>query len=404
MNISHLLSISAALVIGGLSGWFVKGSVSNQGAKLDSVSQKTSRGVDGQFLDSNGELGKSKRDEVGYRDGESGIQSLGLQLRGISDPIERGKIFDQLISQLTKENALEMRDLFKDMDSRSDEFRDFHYAWGQVSGEEAAFFGLSSKEYDGGHIFKGWASANPEAAQAWFNGLDYDSDPNFDVLKKRGVSEARVLAFLHENLVEGLYHNDPTAAANYISTLSDDQARFARNTSEGLVEEIISLNGIEAAKDWISLLPEGNISSDAIGEIADEWSERDPEAALAWAQEHENTEVRQEALYNVWRNMASGQGGADPFVAAEQINAMPESVDKDYALSGYASGARWRYPETAADAALSINDPDIREDALLSSASYYLRREPNNAKEWLANSGLSDDLIEQINRSSRRRR
>jgi len=85
---------------------------------------------------------------------------------------------------------------------------------------------------------------------------------------------------LHDDLVEGIYINDPSEAAFYLSNLDDDQLRFASASSQSIVRDLVARNGAEAAEQWVSYLPEGKIATSAISELADEWSEQDSAAAL----------------------------------------------------------------------------------------------------------------------------
>jgi len=305
---------------------------------------------------------------------------------------------------MTIENAEEIREYVKGLRSYDPSFRKFNYRFGQIGGQEAVLFGLNSPEKDGGAIFKGWASTNPVAAADWFKTLEGSSIPEMEVLAERGITEKMLIRDLHDDLVEGIYINDPSEAAFYLSNLDDDQLRFASASSQSIVRDLVARNGAEAAEQWVSYLPEGKIATSAISELADEWSEQDSAAALAWASEQNNKELRQTALYEVWKNMGAGEGGTDAYVAAEQINAMVDSADKDYALSGFAQGTRREFPATAVEAAMSIKDPKLRDSQLLQTASYYLRRKPTEAKAWLADSGLSEDLVSKITAAGNRRR
>lgn len=405
-----ILSSVVALAVGMGAGWFLRGESAPRATEevASTKTERVSSPTDTQPQPTGEAMPSSSPESVssyiaGVKVAPENLESLGEQFKKTSNPLERNKIFNQLLSLMTADNALTIRDLIKDLRYDSPEFRNFHYAWGALAGKEAIEFGLESREYDGGILFQGWASASPDAAREWYTNMDFQNDPAFEHMRERGRTEERIKEYLQEELVKGLYAADPREAAQYLSTLEGENAAFARRSSEELVEDIISRNGIEAAKDWVELLPTEDYTSGAIGEIADEWSEKDSGAALEWAMTHENDAVRQSALENVWRNIAQGQGGADPFTAAEEISAMAPSPDKDYALAGFASGSRREYPETAVEAALSISDPGLRDRALVSSASSYLRSNPTEANEWLQNSGISQDLVEQIQRNSRRR-
>ena len=407
MNAAAISFLAIGLISGGTIGWFAKDATETLEASKGTSSAPFKSASTGDSFSSQRSAHKSTslNDSVaiiGITSSE--INSLGQQFSQSLDPIERSRIFDRLIASMTLENALEIREYVKGLSHRDPDFRKFNLAYGRIAGLDAVKFAINSPERDGSFIFQGWTSVNPEAAKEWLHTMGEQDVAGMAELKEQGFTVESLKRQFHQELVKGLYINNPNEAAAYIGSLDDSQYNFAKNSSEELVNDLVNRNGPEAAIDWAANLPSGNVANATYGEIADEWSEKDAEAALAWAQTQQNDEQRQSALRQIWRNMASGIGGTNAFEAAEQINNMPESIDKDHALVGYSRGVLNRHPQTAVEAAMSIGDPAMRKINLLTTAAHYFRNDRKGANVWLENSGLSQELTTQIKNNANSRR
>jgi N-acetyl-beta-hexosaminidase len=82
---------------------------------------------------------------------------------------------------------------------------------------------------------------------------------------------------------------------------------------------------------------------------------------------------------------------------------MPNSPKRDSAIRGFAEGYAWQDPKTAIAWAKDIQDPTIRNESLKKVGFAYYRRKPEEAKTWLAESGLSSEAKADILNSQRRR-
>ena len=94
----------------------------------------------------------------------------------------------------------------------------------------------------------------------------------------------------------------------------------------------------------------------------------------------------------------------DPKAAGEYLLSMPGSAKRDSAISGFAAGYAWQDPETAIAWAQDIQDPALRTESLKNVGYAYFRRNPDEAKTWLASSGLSTEVQAQIQTPRNRRR
>ncbi|NIP93846.1 MAG: hypothetical protein GWO24_10485, partial [Akkermansiaceae bacterium] len=118
----------------------------------------------------------------GLRLSESEVQALGERFRTAASPIERRLAFSRLLEGLTPENAALLRKQIEHLPAHSAEFREFHYAWGAVAGEDAVMFGADTPKPDMAPALAGWAGANPRAAIQWFQNLKMAGDASFDNL------------------------------------------------------------------------------------------------------------------------------------------------------------------------------------------------------------------------------
>ena len=97
---------------------------------------------------------------------DAGLLALAEEFKKGKGPIERRLAFSKLLENLTAENAKTVREQLLHLSERSDEWREFHYAWGALAGDVAVLNGKETKERDMASTFAGWASSDPAAALA----------------------------------------------------------------------------------------------------------------------------------------------------------------------------------------------------------------------------------------------
>ena len=83
---------------------------------------------------------------------------------------------------------------------------------------------------------------------------------------------------------------------------------------------------------------------------------------------------------------------------------MPDSPRRDSAISGFANGYAWQDPQTALAWANDIRDPNLRTQSLTRVGRAYFRRNPEEARTWLASSGLPAEVQAEIQAPRDRRR
>ena len=313
---------------------------------------------------------------------ESEIRDLGASLKSASSPLERRDIFAKLLANLTPENAQLMREQIVHLDSDSSEFRDFHFQWGAIAGEEAVLNGAETRERDMATTLAGWTSANPEAALAYFNALEPDRQ-NGSGLKWGAIS--------------GLAKVDPNLALNFAMDRQSAGDRDATRLMDYLTREVIRSGDPSEAASWATALPAGEMQDTAIRRVAEEYAEENPVAALDWA----NTLPEGNAKNRAMQESFSEWARESPEAAADRLSALPDSPERDSATYGFASRVAWKDPVSAIEWANTIGDQNTRARALMDTGRAYLRREPEAAKKWLPSSGLNEEQQKRVLARSR---
>lgn len=308
---------------------------------------------------------------------EKGIKSLGHILQTSNDPIERRIAFSKLLEGLTADNAQVLREQIIHMSSSSSEWKDFHYAWGALAGQSVVEFGKNSEKRDVAAAFSGWASANPQAAIAWFNSQEPDEQNRRDL--KWGA-------------VYGLANADPQLATDFAmqrQALGDKDAKHMINLIAKAV--LRTGNPVEAAR-WSTTLPEGNLQDVAVSNVAKSYANEDPTEAITWLESLPQSNGKSKGLGTAFSTWAS----RDAEAAGKRLNQMRDSPARDSAVTGFSRRISSTDPRSAIDWASTITDPKVRTDTLVHNGRMYVRRDREAARQWLAGSNLSPAIQKKI--------
>ncbi|MFP6871901.1 MAG: hypothetical protein VCA55_00185 [Verrucomicrobiales bacterium] len=346
------------------------------------------------------------------------IEELGRLMTKDSNPIRRRMAFARLLQGLTPENAQLIREQVKSLRPESSEFKDFHYAWGAISGAEAVLNGKKTREVDMAVTMAGWASAQPDLAFDWFNEL-----PEGEGYDRNGLKGA---------MIGGIADNDPAAAAHYAYQLAEMGDKEAQGMLGIVASRVLRAEGPLEASVWAENLPDGPMRAAAmdrvahdyvavdpqgaaawaerfageahnarvIEEVGDEWAERDPVAAINWLNSLSASEGKSAGLSSAFGEWAR----RDPQAASEHLISMPESPERDSAISGFSGRLASENPQAAIAWAAEINDSNARENALVRAGQSMFRRDANGARTWLATSGLPPAAQQQVVNPPQRRR
>lgn len=342
--------------------------------------------------------------------GSESLESLAAQALKDPNPITRRLAFSRLLESLTPENAEAIRSQLVALGADADQWRDFHYSWGALSGKAAFDHAATSEERDLAATMTGWAAADPSAALAMLGNLPPEMQGQRDELTA--------------SIITGLAHRDPAMATDLVLQLGQQGNERAGDLMEIVANESLRSKGAEQAAQWAESLPDGPLKGKAMSQIAESYARKDPLAAARWAERFANTDYAAGAIEEIgsrwaendpvaavgWlENLPAGSGQTsglrsvfgdwedrDPAAAGEYLLAMPQSAKRDSAISGFAMGYAWQNPQLAIAWARDIQDPALRQSSLTRAGHAYFRRDPTGARAWMETSGLSAEVQQQI--------
>ena len=359
----------------------------------DSPSGLSSRSLDNRSDDPSGKprsRSKTTRGAVSENDSPTGLSEtdvyqLGLDLKSAKGPLERREVFSQILKNLTAENAKLMREQILHLDNDSSEFREFHYAWGAIAGEEAVLNGAETRERDMASTLAGWAAKSPEDALTYFNSLDKDAQ-NYGGLKWGAVY--------------GLVDADPNLAVRFAMDQKEAGDKEAGRLMDLVTRQVLRSGDPAEAASWATTIPAGELQDAAISRVAREYADEDPVASLDWANTLPDGKGKNRAV----RESFSEWAQENPEAAGKRLSTMTDSPERDSAAYGYATRVAWENPEAGIEWANTISDEGTRSNALMETGRAYFRKDPEAAKQWLSNSGLNEEQQKRVTERSRGRR
>jgi hypothetical protein len=291
--------------------------------------------------------------------------------------VERRLAFAEILKKITPENARELRELVADLPQDSPEFREFHYAWGAVAGQDAVTHGKDTPKKDMAAALAGWASKDPSAALTYFDSLT--------------PAEQNNAAHLKWGAAFGLADADPSLAADFARIRAEGGDKDAPHMINIAAAAILRTNDPAEAASWASDIPEGPLQNAAFRHLAGEYAKKDPNQAVAWATDLPVGEGRDYAVGTSFHNWAN----QDAREAANAIEKLPAEV-RDAATYGYATSVVHKDPAIGVEWAANIQDPEKRNRALVDTGRVFYKRDQETARQWLADSGLPESTIREI--------
>jgi len=211
-------------------------------------------------------------------------------------------------------------------------------------------------------------------------------------------------------------------ATDYIFDMAESGDPNASQYMRRLAKEVMETAGFEGGIEWAESLQEGALQAAALRSVANEYANNDPQAAAQWAEQFVDKEQNSRLFGEIvreWGNQEAasawvdslepGQGQRDalsavyghrgatsPEKALKEIQAMPQSSDKDFALNGFISGLAHQDGEAAVAWAAEIAMPGMREAAMVRAAKQYYRQNRLATQEWFVASGLPAESWRQI--------
>lgn len=331
-----------------------------------------------------------------------------------SDPIERRKAFDRILEEIksesfTYEQAMNIRSVMHHGGANGEQWKTFDYAWGANDPVSAvAEIDNIPEQYRRGftsNMLPGLASVEPKIAIGIVEAMDGE-------MRKQMTGR----------LIEGLADYDVNFATDYVMEMAENGDPNIAQHMKRLAKEVLETTGLEGGIDWVEGLEEGPLQASALRGVANEYANDQPEQAAKWAEQFIDSDQNSRMFGEIVRewgdqeaasawvdSLEPGQGQRDaisavygfkgartPEKALQEIQSMPQSADKDYALNGFISGLAGQDGEAAVAWAAEINMPGMRESAMVRAAKQYYKQDSAATQEWFVVSGLPVEAWYQI--------
>jgi hypothetical protein len=331
------------------------------------------------------------------------------------DPLQQDFLFSHCLTKITADSVESYWQTFKEHSSGSqDDLRRLSlvsYTWGLLHGETAVRFALTENTPENRllarHAIEGWAAESPERALAFMQ-----SEEGF---------KAQSCRF---GLLKGLARSDPGAAASYLVEL--DSFTDARPYLKPVLDSQIRVD-FDGAQSWVMSLPSAKLQEQGLLLLAKRMALKTPEEAMGWLDtfsqdpvtagavsvitakfmgSSENEQQNIDFTLNWIRGLSGGEtknrayesslrswSKRDATAAAEHLNTLDASPERDSAVRGFSLEVAKKYPEVAVRWAATIEDPAVRHRTLILAGKAWIRRDSEAADTWMEHSNLEEKTL-----------
>ena len=202
-----------------------------------------------------------------------------------------------------------------------------------------------------------WGGSNPAAAIAWARTLREDQQS--DAIKK---------------ILEATARRDPDAAVALAQSHAPELLKEG-GVADAIESALRKRDPERSARTIASLGAAKKISA-----AAQQWAQKDRDAATRWAQELPDEKLRTEALKGVWQAFANNH----PDEAAAQLS--KNAADAPYVEDSGKNISRslaQKDPQQAEQWAATLRQPEARKEAFVALGEHYARQDTDDAGKWL---------------------
>ncbi|MES2439594.1 MAG: hypothetical protein V4584_11030 [Verrucomicrobiota bacterium] len=409
----------AALVLIGVGG-FMAGRVSSPAAAADAqdgppetrATRSSSRNASAE--DAARKISRTSKGERGEKPtAKDRLDKLEAIVRG-ENPLERNRALLAFLDQLGPGDFEDAVSHFRSLgitDSRNGEYALLLTAWAQADPLSALTY--AKENTNGGFaqdtILTSWATTDPEAAVHWAQ-TNYDGEGPNPYLP---------------GIIRGLYQADPLRATELLAGMprSEERGKGLDFILPHLLEQ-----GSEATRSWISSITDEALRNGAMIRASEKLAESDPEGTASWllANPGEASQRRMDDVYSAWAQkdqqaalasvtlLPAGQIRSDAFrgivgtVAAENPNAALSLMNRypgdvnDQVVQNFVWSSSGSDPATAASQIARIGDERQRDQMYRRMLGNWIQRDPASAQAWMQSNPLPDAVRERLNRSQER--
>ncbi len=326
-----------------------------------------------------------------------------------SNPINRFASLTQLLSGLSPDNLDAVLSAFDEIPMRyehREEYQMLVYAWASFDPEAALKFvgeNANSRSINKNDLMRplvaSWASNDPDETLEWLKTLPEKQQKDTNLLS--GLMEGWAVKdpyaaaeYLQTNVEAGknrerlageiashLFKQNPAEAAKWAESHSD--LKFREEAFEELAEDWASVNPGELA-NWLGDHIDEAYSIEAFEDLARGWVSQDPDAATSYFESLPDGPAKESGIYEMARTWGKDDLGA----LGEWLNGLPDSNVTDLGVKAYTERLVGQSPEAAIESAMSINNDDLRNEAVQMAGQHWFRQNPEAATAWADANGV----------------
>ncbi len=282
------------------------------------------------------------------------------ELKNINDPLERTRLWLQLVDSLSPEQFEEFVAAYRAEGIPPERMGDYSMlltAWAKVDPQAALDYASKNtgSPFARQTILAAWASYDPNSAISWAKSNHQGEGANPWMV----------------GVIKGLASQDPDLASNLLKEMPRSVERG--EALDNLIPSLLQQKGLAAARDWVDAITDPSLKDGAMSRIADRSIEKDPQGTADWliANPSETTNRRvDDALFA----MAS----KDQTSAMAYFNKLPAGNDRSNALRGIVNAVAIENPQKAA-ALMDSHSGDVNNRVVEQFVWHSFRQDPQTA-------------------------
>tara|TARA_B100001094_G_scaffold332457_1_gene404584 strand:+ start:2253 stop:3539 length:1287 start_codon:yes stop_codon:yes gene_type:complete len=318
------------------------------------------------------------------------------QLAEQSEAVEEKEALDQFLAEVTPENwrqaRTELLSAYKDgtITKKSYAENKFWDKVGEVGGKKVADELLNDADSAYTKVLNGWGKADPQSLFDYFSKLDLKDSKIQNYLEQTNNRELPFIDQFSSGLVDGLLdaknvEKIDDIQLNHMSEVVDYFVESDPLKGESLMREfterVIKNRDLEGLKKWVSEYEEPELQAATAQRVIESGAfDEEPLEAVEFANSLASDKAKRTGLSSAYARLASGMNGHNPNLTAQELNAMENGTDRDFALNGFAHGLVRSDPKAALQWANSISNENFRK-VVTKNISKRIKVELPNPKE-----------------------
>lgn len=282
------------------------------------------------------------------------------ELKNIADPLERTRLWLQLVDSLSPEQFEEFVAAYRAEGIAPERMGDYAMlltAWAKVDPQAALDYASknTNNPFARQTILSAWAGYDPNSAISWAKANH----------KGEGANPLMV------GVIKGLAFQDPDLASSLLKEMPRSVERG--EALDNLLPALLQQKGVAAARDWVNSITDPALKDGAMTRIAERTLQQDPEGTADWliANPTENSGRQiDDALYVM--------ANKDQAAALAYFNKLPAGEVRSNALRGIINATASENPQKAV-ALMDAHSGDVNNRVVEQFVWHSFRQDPQTA-------------------------